>query len=340
MSRKRASQLFWRGLCGLALLGLLAAAPGAGVSPAAAGTNLLVNPGFEGPYSTWGGIREFQVSQGWTPWYANPAPPGFDPATYRRPEYKNAAGFANRVHSGCCAQQYFNTYSTHQAGLYQQVPVNKGASLRFSAYAQVWSSSKDDPTVSTSSGLVTVRVGIDPSGGTNPAAAGVIWSAPVESYDRWSLLSVGATASASTVTVFVYSSVRWAVKHNDVYWDDASLEAVAGGVTPTATPQPGASPATYMVQPGDTLNRIAARYGTTWQTLASLNGLSDPNRIYVGQVLKLPGGAPAPAPTPGAPPAGGRAALYAVRKGDTLARLAARFGASLARRADRRQQAE
>ncbi|MCY4071319.1 MAG: LysM peptidoglycan-binding domain-containing protein [Chloroflexi bacterium] len=44
----------------------------------------------------------------------------------------------------------------------------------------------------------------------------------------------------------------------------------------------------HVVQPGEALNRIARRYGLDWQTLATVNNLSNPNLIYVGQVLKVP----------------------------------------------------
>ena len=48
---------------------------------------------------------------------------------------------------------------------------------------------------------------------------------------------------------------------------------------------------TYTVQSGDTLSGIAAKFGTTYQSLASINGIADPNTIYVGQVLKIDGNA-------------------------------------------------
>ncbi len=51
--------------------------------------------------------------------------------------------------------------------------------------------------------------------------------------------------------------------------------------TPTGT--------TYTVRAGDTLSGIASRYGTTYQHLAEINGISDPNLIRVGQVLKISG---------------------------------------------------
>lgn len=44
---------------------------------------------------------------------------------------------------------------------------------------------------------------------------------------------------------------------------------------------------TYRVKSGDSLSAIAARYGTTYIKLASINGIKNPNRITVGQVLKL-----------------------------------------------------
>ncbi|MFN3336023.1 MAG: LysM peptidoglycan-binding domain-containing protein [Thermomicrobium sp.] len=44
----------------------------------------------------------------------------------------------------------------------------------------------------------------------------------------------------------------------------------------------------YVVQPGDTLVALAARFGVPLRDLAAANGLSDPNRILAGQVLTIP----------------------------------------------------
>ncbi|MBL8059019.1 MAG: LysM peptidoglycan-binding domain-containing protein [Anaerolineales bacterium] len=65
-----------------------------------------------------------------------------------------------------------------------------------------------------------------------------------------------------------------------------------------AAPAP-AAPATYTVQPGDTVFRIATRYGLTVVDLAVANNLYDPRFIYAGQTLVIPGAAgasAAPAP--------------------------------------------
>ena len=89
---------------------------------------------------------------------------------------------------------------------------------------------------------------------------------------------------------------------------------------PPVAPAPAPSGQTYTVQSGDTLSGIAAKYGTSYQAIASLNGIADPNRIYPGQVLKISGNAPA-APAPSGQ-------TYTVQSGDTLSGIAAKYGTS------------
>lgn len=43
----------------------------------------------------------------------------------------------------------------------------------------------------------------------------------------------------------------------------------------------------YTIRRGDTLSAIASRYGTTYQKLAAMNGIADPNRIYAGQRIRV-----------------------------------------------------
>jgi LysM repeat protein len=71
---------------------------------------------------------------------------------------------------------------------------------------------------------------------------------------------------------------------------------IASGV-PTASSQPTSAPAsaqpagsgaTYKVRSGDTLSAIAARYKTTVKVLADLNKITDPSKLKIGQVLRLP----------------------------------------------------
>ncbi len=44
----------------------------------------------------------------------------------------------------------------------------------------------------------------------------------------------------------------------------------------------------YEVQPGEHLSQIARRYGMAWTTLAQINGITDPNRVFAGQTLTIP----------------------------------------------------
>lgn len=98
--------------------------------------------------------------------------------------------------------------------------------------------------------------------------------------------------------------------------------------------------ASYTVQSGDTLSKIAASHQMSLSQLAALNGITNPNLIRVGQVLKVTGAtnsaqpsAPAvPTQQPAAPaaPTTNNATTYTVKAGDTLSRIAAQFKMNLA----------
>lgn len=99
----------------------------------------------------------------------------------------------------------------------------------------------------------------------------------------------------------------------------------------------------YAVQPGDTLSELAAGWGVSVQAVMAANGISNPNRIFVGQTLQVPrggGGSPAPpAPRPATAPTARRArqaagATHVVQPGDTLTSLAERWNTSVARIAE------
>lgn len=49
------------------------------------------------------------------------------------------------------------------------------------------------------------------------------------------------------------------------------------------------APGPYTVQPGDTLSAIAVTYGVSINDLMAANGISDPDSIFAGQELRIPG---------------------------------------------------
>ena len=79
---------------------------------------------------------------------------------------------------------------------------------------------------------------------------------------------------------------------------------------------------TYIVRRGDTLYGIAQRFGTTVAKLVQLNGISNPNLIYPGQVLKIE--------SSGRVDDGeGFRDFYVIQKGDTLSSIARRFNTTV-----------
>jgi LysM repeat protein len=84
----------------------------------------------------------------------------------------------------------------------------------------------------------------------------------------------------------------------------------------------------YVVRQGDTLYAIAARHGTTVSALVQANGLANANYIYAGQRLVIPIGSSGGGGSSrgGGSPSGGSGSNYVVRRGDTLASIAYRYG--------------
>jgi len=98
----------------------------------------------------------------------------------------------------------------------------------------------------------------------------------------------------------------------------------AGFMTPVAAVPPASplyetSTVIHIVRFGETLSYIARWYGVSMSAIIAANGIVNPNRIYVGQRLRIPG--VRVRPTPGT--------VYTVRYGDNLSLIAARFGTSV-----------
>jgi LysM repeat protein len=87
--------------------------------------------------------------------------------------------------------------------------------------------------------------------------------------------------------------------------------------------------AIYVVARGDTLRSLAARFGTSVGTLASLNGITNYNLIYEGQRLTVPSGNAVPDPNPYPQPGPTSGGTYVVQWGDTMRKIADRMNVSL-----------
>ena len=75
---------------------------------------------------------------------------------------------------------------------------------------------------------------------------------------------------------------------------------------------------TYTVKSGDTLSGIGAKLGVNWRDIASLNGISSPYTIYVGQKLKISGSSKKPSTS--------NTRTYTVKSGDTLSEIGQKLG--------------
>ncbi len=92
-----------------------------------------------------------------------------------------------------------------------------------------------------------------------------------------------------------------------------------------STPAPSTARGYHIVQRGETLSQIARRYGTTVSAMMQANGLRNPNFVWWGQRLRLPGSAS----TPTSPPPSTTTRTHVVRRGETLARIALRYGTTI-----------
>ena len=135
------------------------------------------------------------------------------------------------------------------------------------------------------------RTGVRPVLYSNAYAADRVWGRALGAYPLWAA-DYGPTEPDVT-------SGHWSGWAGFQYADDGRVPGIRGKVDldrfteavfiDSADPEPQPEPGeTYTVRRGDTLWAIARRYGTTVTALAQANGILDPDRIYPGQVLRIP----------------------------------------------------
>ncbi len=293
----------------------------------AAGTNLLVNPGFEGigksvgnplpnpdnwTRDTFSGAvyGEIFTPQGWVTWWQE--------GDFKRPECKvipNEAPFngtPNRIYDGYYSGMCFTFFGKQNAGYYQVVRnIPAGSIVEGSFFAHAWSCSEDSPPTSCGDPYAFYfQVGIDANGGTDPYAQSVVWSSPAYNYDTYGYVGpVQATVGGGgAATLFIKAYGKWPNKHNDAYFDDAALTVVSVAETPTPTLEPPPPteeapeiPPTAQYTPtprpdgaivhtvvaGDTLFGISLEYNVDVQDIYDLNGLDSQSLLSIGQEIVI-----------------------------------------------------
>ncbi len=135
------------------------------------------------------------------------------------------------------------------------------------------------------------------------------------------------------------------LSNDTIYAGQVLVIVPAGSQAPSPNPPaspPQANPGTYVVQSGDNIIILAARFGVTPESLAAANGISPTGFLYIGQVLTIPGRNQQPAPTaikPPAPtntpvpqpaaPASTTPVEYTVQNGDNLSTIAVKFNTTV-----------
>ena len=141
-----------------------------------------------------------------------------------------------------------------------------------------------------------------------------------DQYDTSNPYGVPGDASAESVP---YQPVN-PPADNPTY-GQAAYEDHAATPAPVApaenSPTPSAASTSHTVVKGDTLGGIARRYGTTSAAIKQANGMTS-DTVVLGKTLVIPGSS---GPVKTAPVAAG-GKVHVVAKGDTLSRIAAKYG--------------
>jgi len=176
----------------------------------------IPNANFDAGFYNWADIGEVCVATNWVPWWKQ----GTQPGELHRPEFKpETMRFQG--------QKLFTTAATHQAGLYQCVPLVAGVrGLRFLVDCQYWSLHTDGK-----GGGLAMRCGLDPSGENDPYAGWIAWGEwhGQDDKPKWDGTTTKTLIAELTydfgdwVTVWIESRCRHPAKWNDAYFDSVQL---------------------------------------------------------------------------------------------------------------------
>ncbi|WP_162255664.1 LysM peptidoglycan-binding domain-containing protein, partial [Liquorilactobacillus uvarum] len=136
-------------------------------------------------------------------------------------------------------------------------------------------------------------------------------------------------ASTYSTTVSKIVSLNSISNANFIYVGQSLLvlKASSSSSTSGSSSSTTNSSGTYTVKSGDTLSSIAGTFSTTVNTLVSLNNISNPNYIYVGQALRISNSASSSSSTSSA--STNSNGTYTVKSGDTLSSIARTYSTTV-----------
>ena len=122
------------------------------------------------------------------------------------------------------------------------------------------------------------------------------------------------------------------LSNSDLIYVGQQLKVVASGGSEAPAEEAPAEveTSTYVVQAGDNLSALALRFGTTMESLMELNGLTDPNFIWVGQQLVVRGTVVAEEGDEEAPASETTVSEVTVQAGESLGQIALRYNTTVA----------
>ncbi|MEM8856780.1 MAG: hypothetical protein AAGD96_00580 [Chloroflexota bacterium] len=201
-------------------------------------TNLIINPGFEEPYSN-------GLAQNWSPWHqdSNEKKDCAAEVYYAKPVWSPEIATAKLINEGARSQHIGNQWDTWRAGVFQTVNgLTAGQTYRFTVnmYGRISNEQfTTEANTSENGSQMSGRVGIDPGANGNWTASSIVWGGSIAPHDSWQSATVEAVATGPSMTVFVdanFGGVNNCRKHMDMWFDSANL--VQAGPAPTDTPPP------------------------------------------------------------------------------------------------------
>jgi len=197
---------------------------------------VLVNGGLNLPY-TRRGADEVMIANGW-----------LDPVWRgRRPECKPDTDIAREGEAQKCFVRFDDLY----VAIGQQPQnIKTGDILKVTAWVYPWSSQRDDVTrcqnwegADVNFGKLAARVCVN-WWGADPFSEPYSTACSVQALQcgKWNQVEVVAQVQSPNAKVWLLTESRVKASHQDVWWDQVTIEKVSGSTGPTSTPQPTYTP--------------------------------------------------------------------------------------------------